>query len=198
VGSGLNQALFNDIDNEQLARIRTHAAPLAIPEWDGWRYPSTQEVARLHLILDAAEDRSSAPRNRNNVPEHRQGWEAPAWLLVGQPEINAYLLHRPAAIAQPYANSHPVVLPPSSNALLAPPPSSTVIDEDTPMAKIPSGNTHPANAGVASSLDLNIGSINPANAGVDAPMDYQADNLPKSLGHALYLTVGGLYPPYTA
>ena len=45
VGSGLNQALFDDIDNEWLAHIRTHAAPPAIPEWDGWRYPSAQEVA---------------------------------------------------------------------------------------------------------------------------------------------------------
>ena len=61
VGSWLNQALFDDIDNERLARIHTHTAPPAIPEWDGWRYPSAQEVARLHLILDAAEDCSPAP-----------------------------------------------------------------------------------------------------------------------------------------
>jgi len=47
------------------------------------------------------------------------------------------------------------------------------------MAEAPLGNTHPANMGVMSSPDLNIGSINPANPGIDAPMDYQEDNLPK-------------------
>ena len=44
VGSGLNQALFDDIDNERLAHICTHTAPPAIPEY-GWHYPSAQEVA---------------------------------------------------------------------------------------------------------------------------------------------------------
>jgi len=44
VGSGLNQALFDDIDNERLTHIRTHTMPPAIPKY-GWCYPSAQEVA---------------------------------------------------------------------------------------------------------------------------------------------------------
>jgi hypothetical protein len=44
--------LLDTMDNERHARLRAYGVPPAIPEWDGWRYPSNADIARLYNILN--------------------------------------------------------------------------------------------------------------------------------------------------
>ena len=92
-GNGPHQALFDEIDNKRLAHLQLYGTPPPIVEWDGWRSPSEGDIACLHTIVDAVEDKPPAPHNSGNVPEHRQGLEAPAWLLVGQGGLITHLAH---------------------------------------------------------------------------------------------------------
>ena len=170
-GNGPHRALFDEIDNERLARLQLYGTPPPIAEWDGWRSPSEGDIARLHAIVDAVEDKPPAPRNSGNVPEHRQGLEAPAWLLVGQDGLITHLAHRPASAAQAYATAMAAATP-LGTLLHHPPTSSTLLT---------TGSGDPANAGVTSPITP-IVSANPANAGVEAPMDTQEEGAGHGLG----------------
>src|SRR5438309_801411 len=126
--------MLDETDNKRLARLQRYGIPPAITAWDGWRHPSERDIARLHLIIEVAEDHLLAPCNRDNVPDYRQGLEAPAWLVMGHDGIRLHLFFRPEGIAQAYAAQHPVVLPQTAGAMLSPcliPPSWIVEDPRT-------------------------------------------------------------------
>ena len=150
---------YDEIDNERLARLHIYGTPPPIVEWDGWRTPSEGDIARLHTLVDMAEDHPPAPRNSGTAPDHRLGLEAPAWLLVGQDGLVTHLTHRPTSTAQDYAMSHPTFAPPGTTL---PPPS------------LPSTSARgdPANAGITLPT-ITIVSADPANVGAEAPMDTQ-------------------------
>ena len=187
-GHPIHRALFDEIDNERLARIQAHGVPNPIVAWDGWRHPSKGDVIRLHTIMETAEDRPLAPRNRDNVPDFRQGLEAPAWLLVGQDGLDHYLSSRPIGEARAYATTHHVELL-QYPATLSPAPSSTIVDHGSQIpSATPAVTGDPANVGVPPSTGdtlvvtgdpVNMGvppstssnSTSPANVGVGAPMD---------------------------
>jgi len=88
------------IDNERHARLRTYRTPSAIPEWDGWRYPSEQDIARLHDILDG-----------KRQPTGEDFRNARGWAIVGTTGIFKYLDDRRREEVQRFAQSHPVHLP---------------------------------------------------------------------------------------
>jgi hypothetical protein len=51
-GSIIDQGLLDPLDSERLARLHIYGEPAAIPEWDGWRNPTIDEVQELHDIMD--------------------------------------------------------------------------------------------------------------------------------------------------
>ena len=126
-GSVIHQTLLDVVDNERLTRLRAYGVPPPIPAWDGWRHPSEGEVTHLHQVMEVEESRSArsnSERNRINVPVHRQGLDAPAWLLVGQDGLVEYLTHRPRQTAEEYASNHPIDLPVYAELTQLPPPSA--------------------------------------------------------------------------
>jgi len=178
-GNPLHQAMLDETDNEQLAQLQRYGIPPAITAWDGWRHPSERDIACLHLIMEVAEDRPLAPHNRDNVPNYRQGLEAPAWLVTGHDGIRLHLSSRPEGIAQAYAAQHPVVLPHTARAMLPPSSHPTIVDSGGPSHIGPPGVINPVNAG-ADSLSGAPSEAHLANAGVDALMDTQEEGpLPK-------------------
>lgn len=94
------RGLFDTIDNERHARLRAYGTPPAIHGWDGWRYPSNQDIARLHTIIDG-ENRAVDEDFRNER----------GWAVVGTTGLFECLEHRPQDEVQEYARHHPVPLP---------------------------------------------------------------------------------------
>jgi len=92
--------LLDTIDNECHARLRAYGTPPAIPEWDGWRYPSDQDITRLLDILDG-EKQTTEEDFRN----------ARGWAIVGTTGLFEYLDDRRRDEVQGFARSHPVHLP---------------------------------------------------------------------------------------
>ena len=124
-GSPINRGLLDPVDNERIARVRRYGIPRSMTNWDGWRHPSFEEVQTIHDIM-SAEDERTPERERNNAPDHRRGFESPAWLLVGQNGMVEFLTHRPRAEVERYARDHPIALPSYSelgDPLVAAPPS---------------------------------------------------------------------------
>jgi len=113
--------LLDTIDNERHARLRAYGTPLAIPEWDGWQYPSDQDIACLHDILDG-EKLTAGEDFCNNR----------GWAIVGTTGIFEFLDDRRRNEVQESAQSHPVHLPSFpelGNAF--PPPTSSLVDHTT-------------------------------------------------------------------
>jgi len=52
----IHRALYDEIDNEQLACVQAYGALPPIAAWDGWRHPSKGDVTCLHTIMETAED----------------------------------------------------------------------------------------------------------------------------------------------
>jgi len=48
IANPMYRELLDTIDNEHHARLMAYGTPPAILEWDGWRYPSKQDIACLH------------------------------------------------------------------------------------------------------------------------------------------------------
>jgi len=87
--------------------------------------------------METAEDCPLAPRNRDNVPDFRQGLEAPAWLLVGQDGLDCYISSRPMREAITYMAAHPVELPQYPEAALLSSSPSTIVGHGNPSLSVP-------------------------------------------------------------
>jgi hypothetical protein len=92
--------LLDTMDNERHARLRAYGVPPAIPEWDGWRYPSNADIARLYNILDG--EGQTAGNDFRNLR---------GWAVVGTTGIFEYLDDRRREEAQGFARSHLIHLP---------------------------------------------------------------------------------------
>jgi hypothetical protein len=149
-GSPLNRGLLDHIDNERLARLRRFGAPPAIAWWDGWFCPSSDEVQGIHDMM-SVEDTRSSNRGRGDNPSHRQGFDSPAWLLVGQTGVVEYLTQRPRDVASLYAGNHPITLPMMTEL------------GDTTAASSSSGN--PLGDLTTTDVDMH------ANVGIDPPSE---------------------------
>ena len=113
--------LFDTVDNERHARLRAYGEPPAIPEWDGWRYPSNQDIARLYNILDG--ERQSAEEDFRNIR---------GWATVGTTGLFEFLDDRRRDEVYGFAQSHPIHLPSFPELGDTPsPPSSTPVDHTT-------------------------------------------------------------------
>ena len=152
--------------------------------------------------METAEDRPLAPRNRDNVPDFRQGLEAPAWLLVGQDGLDHYISSRPMREAVTYAAAHPVELPQYPEAALLSSSPSTIVGHGNPSLSAPPAvrgdpaNTgvppstrdtlavtgDPVSMGVPPSTSGNVSS--PVNVGAGAPMDTREEG-PSTIPRAM-------------
>ena len=118
-GGTMARALLEEVDHERLARIRAYGVPPPIEAWDGWRHPSAGDVTRLHLIMENEELRP--PQRNREAPSYRRGFEAPAWVRVGESGLPHYLTDRSENDAQEYARDHPSDLPEYSELTLTQP-----------------------------------------------------------------------------
>ena len=152
--------MLDTIDNEHHARLRAYGIPLAISEWDGWRYPSDHDIARLHNILDG-EKYTAGEDFRNNR----------GWAIVGTTGIFEFLDDRRRDEVQGFAHDHPVHLssfPELGDAL----PSSTPspVDHTT----MPSASTvdHTTVLGLdETDVDMGTGSDLPPLVNLNTPAD---------------------------
>jgi hypothetical protein len=100
IANPMYRELLDTMDNERHARLRAYGVPPAIPEWDGWRYPSNADIARLYNILDGK------GQTAGNDFRNLRGWT-----VVGTTGIFEYLDDRRREEAQGFARSHPIHLP---------------------------------------------------------------------------------------
>ncbi|KAG6882156.1 hypothetical protein C0992_012594 [Termitomyces sp. T32_za158] len=47
--------LYRDIDDERHRRLDRYGEPPAIPQWDGWRTPTSDDLIRLHALIEREE-----------------------------------------------------------------------------------------------------------------------------------------------
>ena len=132
--SSLYVPFFDEIDNERLARVRAYGIPPPIPEWDGWRHPTDDDISRINMLV--------AHRAAKEAPgfDHRR---VRGWTQVGEDGIFSHLSLRSSSDASRYHNLHPVTLPsyPSLNTTT---PSST---EDTHMSSVGAVDNHASTVG---------------------------------------------------
>ena len=152
--------LLDTIDNERHARLRAYGAPLAIPEWDGWRYPSDHDIARLHDILDG-EKLPAGEDFRNNR----------GWAVVGTTGIFEFLDDRRRNEVQEFARSHPVHLPsfPELGDMF-PFPTSSPVDHTTMPSTSAADHTTVLGLG-ETDVDMGTGTAPPPLVNLNAPAD---------------------------
>ena len=67
------EAIYQDLDNERICWLGVHGLPPAIPEWDGWYTPTTEDVGCIHMLRITEEDR-----------DHYCLDDSRDWLLAGE------------------------------------------------------------------------------------------------------------------
>jgi len=93
---------FDEMDNKRLAQVRAYGVPPAIPEWDGWRHPTDEDIQRIRQL------------NANRVSREAPGFDhrrERGWTRVGEDRIFLYLQDRVEASAVCYSELHPIQLP---------------------------------------------------------------------------------------
>jgi hypothetical protein len=94
------------------------------------------------------------------VPEHCRGFDAPAWLLVGQTGMVEYLTQRPQAAVSSYDQNHPVALP--------------FLAELDPLAAI----TTTSSSGAAAAVAPSGGNLPEGSAPIDVDMAAKCGHTP--------------------
>ena len=126
-----------DIDNERHARIQAYGIPPAIPEWDGWRHPSDEDIRII---------RAQIANRAQRLPSDEDPRLVSGWTLVGDDGIFPYLSHRPESEVRRYREDHPVQLP-SFPSLDTPSqlevPGATVSGPPSDSANVPSAGPGP-------------------------------------------------------
>ncbi|KAF5379172.1 hypothetical protein D9615_006027 [Tricholomella constricta] len=56
-GTTIDRTLYDNVDDDRLVRLCRYGIPPAIPQWDGWRQPTRDDIARLHVLLDCEKER---------------------------------------------------------------------------------------------------------------------------------------------
>jgi len=148
-------SFYDEVDNERLERIRAYGAPNPIPEWDGWRCPTDDDLRRIHQLM--------AHRAAREAPGYDYRRER-GWTLVGEDGIFQYLTTRNDSAASSYRTFHPITLP-SFPALDAIVPLSA---PDTHMSAADSTDAHTSVAG-PSPMDVETTAHAVASQPSDAP-----------------------------
>ncbi len=168
-GSSCNEDLFRQYDEDHLRRLSEFGVPPPIPEWDGWRYPTSNDYQRL-LLLTQLEDEANT----------EESFFDGRWLLVGESPFFTHLHDSPRRsrqfIAQGSASSNvaPVLTDPASTA----DPVDTTVPSDhhaTTLSNPPPPDVEPQTMDEAP--DFTTGGAEPAlpvesssaNLEVDAP-----------------------------
>jgi hypothetical protein len=145
-------AFFDEIDNERLERISMYGVPPSIPEWDGWRHPTDEDMTRIRQL--------NANRASREAPGFDHRMER-GWTRVGEDGIFQYLRERGETSATLYRSLHPIRLPsyPTlESTMLQPGPADTnmsalgttdtnmSVGDHTPMEVEASANTETSTA----------------------------------------------------
>jgi hypothetical protein len=69
---GMMGGLLADVEVDRLRRVALHGVPPAIPQWDGWFYPSSEDLTRLWYFMEGEERRGITSLDSDN------------WLWVGE------------------------------------------------------------------------------------------------------------------
>ena len=113
-GSMMHRELIDALDNERIARMRAFGMPPPIPQWDGWRDPSQEEIWRIRQSM-TDEDALRRCRQHAGTPdvisEQQAASSSSQWLLVGGDGVSLHLTQRSAIAAHEYEVEHPVALP---------------------------------------------------------------------------------------
>ena len=141
-GSALHEDMYREHDSERYRRLMEFGVPPAIPEWDGWRYPSTDDYRRV-LLMTNQEDKAG----------HEDTFEDGRWLLVGESPYFARLADGPHR----------------QRCVLGMAPPSTVethddgaVDNTAPQAG-PSGTSHSEPQAMDEAPDITVPVDQPAN-----------------------------------
>ncbi|GLB37188.1 hypothetical protein LshimejAT787_0402390 [Lyophyllum shimeji] len=49
--SGASASFFRSIDDDRVVRLDRTGVPPAIPQWDGWRHPTTEDITRVQTLM---------------------------------------------------------------------------------------------------------------------------------------------------
>jgi hypothetical protein len=93
---------FDEIDNERIVRVSAYGVPPAIPEWDGWRHPTDEDMQRIRQL--------NANRASREAPGFDHRLER-GWVRVGEDGLFPYLEDRVQVMAELYRDRHPIHLP---------------------------------------------------------------------------------------
>jgi hypothetical protein len=135
-------SFYDEIDNERLERLRAYGVPNAIPEWDGWRHPTDDDVRRIRQL--------EAHRASREAPGYDHRRER-GWTTVGEDGIFQNLTFRSDSAATRYQQLHPITLP-----------SFPALDTVNPMS------TSDTNMSVVDTEDANTSTVGPAPMDVEA------------------------------
>jgi hypothetical protein len=91
-----------ECDNERHARILAYGVPPPIPEWDGWRHPTEEDMG----IIRAQHAQRSSKSRSGYDPRLEVGWTQ-----VGESGLFTHLGSRNESEVQRFRNRHPVSLP---------------------------------------------------------------------------------------
>ena len=75
--SNIMSAISESVDNERLKRLEQFGVPPALPDWNGWWTPKSDDWDRMHVLI-FLEERKTPPL---------RSLEDPHWLLAGEPEL---------------------------------------------------------------------------------------------------------------
>ncbi|XP_006459863.1 hypothetical protein AGABI2DRAFT_116823 [Agaricus bisporus var. bisporus H97] len=150
--SSMHFDYYRSINEMRLTSLARHGIPKAIPEWDGWRYPSIDDHLHLMRIIDR---------------ETESGFDYGAsgmWSLIGESPFFTRLIDAPkehryslnltpedivlnhdglykvsvATTAQEYLEQHPSeVVNPTSSSITKPAEASSSSARQTSMAQVP-------------------------------------------------------------
>jgi hypothetical protein len=135
-------SFYDEIDNERLERLRAYGVPNAIPEWDGWRHPTDDDVRRIRQL--------EAHRASREAPGYDHRRER-GWTTVGEDGVFQNLTFRSDSTATRYQQLHPITLP-----------SFPALDIVNPMS------TSDTNMSVVDTEDANTSTVGPAPMDVEA------------------------------
>ena len=111
-----------ECDNERHARIQAYGVPPSIPEWDGWRHPTEEDMGIIRA--------QHAQRSQKSRPGYDPRLED-GWTRVGESGLFTHLSSRKEYEVQRFRDTHPVDLP-SFPALDTPAPQT---NQDAPTSR---------------------------------------------------------------
>jgi hypothetical protein len=82
-GSPESRDLYEAVDDLRIVNLSVWGVPAAIPEWDGWRVPTVEDMDRVRQILQGEERKGIYCTD-----------DSPDWLLVGEDPHFDQLRHR--------------------------------------------------------------------------------------------------------